>query len=331
MNKEQIRAYIKLRTALNMQPKSIFDELCTALRDQAPSCNTVVRWSKLCREGREEVEDEPRLGRPVTETTSDNIEKVLHLIDSGPYFTIDEIQVETGLSHGTAQRIVSDHLKLKKITARWIPNQLTDSQRAERVRICQENLAKFNQGTWRLCDVVTGDESWFYHKQLGRKSSNAAWTASGETPPTVVRRSHIAPKTEQTIDHDYYINNCLQPLVNEIKKQRPSSGTHAIKIHHDNARPHVHKDVSTYLESQGIMKMLQPPNSPDLAPCDFWLFDLIKQNLTDQRSSVSLHRAVTKVMFSINEDEYKKTFDKWIERMKLCVYNHGDYFEHLIK
>ncbi|CAF3340222.1 unnamed protein product, partial [Rotaria socialis] len=90
MNKEQIRAYIKLRTALNMQPKSIFDELCTALRDQAPSYNTVVRWSKLCREGREEVEDEPRPGRPVTETTSDNIEKVLHLIDNGPYFTIDE-------------------------------------------------------------------------------------------------------------------------------------------------------------------------------------------------------------------------------------------------
>ncbi|CAF4276691.1 unnamed protein product [Rotaria magnacalcarata] len=69
----------------------------------------------------------------------------------------------------------------------------------------------------------------------------------------------------QTIDHDYYINNCLQPLVNEIKKQRPSSGTHAIKIHHDNARPHVHKDVSAYLELQGIMKMLQPSNSPNLA------------------------------------------------------------------
>ncbi|CAF4770838.1 unnamed protein product [Rotaria socialis] len=332
MNKEQIRAYIKVRTALNMQPKSIFDDLCTALRGQAPSYNTVVRWSKLCREGREEVEDEPRPGRPVIETTSDNIEKVRHLIDNDPYHTIDEIQVETGLSHGTTQRIVSDHLKLKKITTRWIPSQFTDSQRAECVRICQENLAKFNQGTWRLCDVVTGDES------------------CGKTPPTVVRRSHFAPKTlyciffkttgpvlihhverGQTIDHDYYINNCLQPRVNEIKKQRPLSGTHAIKIHHDNARPHVHKDVSTYLESQGIMKMLQPPNSPDLAPCDFWLFDSIKQNLTDQRSSVSLHRAVTKVMFSINEDEYKKTFAKWIVRMKLCVYNHGNYFEHLMK
>ncbi|CAF2051960.1 unnamed protein product [Rotaria magnacalcarata] len=272
-----------------MQPKSIFDDLCTALRDQAPSYNTVVRWSKLCRDGREEVEDEPRPDRPVTETTSDNIENARHLIDNDPYLTIDETQVEAGLSHGATQRIVFDHLKLKKITARWIPNQLTDSQRAERVRICQENLAKFKHGTWRLCDVVTGDESWFL--------SQTTWTKV-TTDPVLIH--HV--ERGQTIDHDYYINNCLQPLVNEIKKQRPSSGTHAIKIHHDNARPHAHKDVSTYLESQGIMKMLQPPNSPNLAPCDFWLFDLIKENLTNQRSSVSLHRAVTKVMFSINDD-----------------------------
>ena len=29
----------------------------------------------------------------------------------------------------------------------------------------------------------------------------------------------------------------------EIRKQRPTSGTHAIKLHHDNAGPHMHKDV----------------------------------------------------------------------------------------
>jgi hypothetical protein len=47
-------------------------------------------------------------------------------------------------------------------------------QRAERVRICKHNLAKFHQGTWRLCDIITGDESWFRHKQIGRKISNKA-------------------------------------------------------------------------------------------------------------------------------------------------------------
>jgi hypothetical protein len=31
------------------------------------------------------------------------------------------------------------------------------------------------------------------------------------------------------------------------------------------------------------------------------------------------------------EEEFKKTFDKLLERMELCINNHGDYFEHLIK
>jgi hypothetical protein len=34
---------------------------------------------------------------------------------------------------------------------------------------------------------------------------------------------------------------------------------------------------------------------------------------------------------SIPKEEYEKTFQKWIERMELCIQNNGDYFEHLIK
>jgi hypothetical protein len=102
--------------------------------------------------------------------------------------------------------------------------------------------------------------------------------------------------------------------------------THAIKLHHDNARPHVHKDVLNYLKSKGIQTIRQLPNSPDLAPCDFWLFDRIKQDLTDESDSKSLHRAVTKIMNSINREDYNKTFDKWIERMQLRVNNQGNYF-----
>ena len=125
--------------------------------------------------------DQRRPARPATETTTEHIEEVRCLIDGDPHLTIDEIQVDTGMTRRTIQRIISDYLQLRKIPARWLNNILTDAQRIERVRLCQENLAKFHQGTWRLCDVVTGDESCFYHKQIGRKSSNAAWTPIGGT------------------------------------------------------------------------------------------------------------------------------------------------------
>ncbi|CAF2882018.1 unnamed protein product [Rotaria sp. Silwood2] len=350
MDKENVRFYIKVRTALGIEARTIHDELYTGFGDKAPSYRTVARWSHLFREDRKEVEDEDRPGRPVTETTSENIEQVQSIIDDDPFVTVDELQEQTGLSHGTVYRIVSDHLKLMKITARYVPKHLTDFQRAERVRICKENLAKFERGSWKLCDVVTGDESWFYHKQTGRKLSNAAWVKKGDPPPTIVRRSRFAPRTlvciffnstgpllihyvqrEQTIDHEYYIENCLYPVINEIKSQRSSFGTRSIKLHHDNGTPHFHQEVLNYLESEGITVMPHPPNSPDLAPCDFWLFDLIKRNLDDQDDSESLHRAITEFMNSMSIEEYKKTFDKWIQRMQLCVDNEGDYFEHLMK
>ena len=116
-----------------------------------------------------------RSSRPVTETT---IEEVRCLIDGDPHLTIDEIQVETGMSHGTIERIISEYLQLRKITARWMPNILTDAQRIERVRLCEENLAKFHQGTWRLYDVVKGEESWFYHKQISNGALDTNWRKS---------------------------------------------------------------------------------------------------------------------------------------------------------
>lgn len=38
---------------------------------------------------------------------------------------------------------------------------------------------------------------------------------------------------EQSIDHQHYIENCLQSVTEETKRQRPRSGAHAIKFHHD--------------------------------------------------------------------------------------------------
>ena len=195
MNKENFRFYIKVRTALGIQPTTIYDELSAVFGDEAPSFRSVARWSKWFREGREEIEDEARPGRPITETTSENIEQVQSLINDDPCITIDELEAQTDLSRGTVQRIVSDHLNLRKVTARYVPKYLTDFQKAERVRICKENLAKFESGAWRLCDVVTGDESWFKHAKIGQKSSNSAWVARGDPPPTVVRLNRFSPRT----------------------------------------------------------------------------------------------------------------------------------------
>lgn len=350
MKIENLRFYIQVRVKLGIDCQTIFKELKTAISDHAPSLRTVQRWFKHFKGGNEVLKDKPRSGRPITGITKENIRRVNDVIEDDPWCSYDEIEAETSLSRGTIFNIIHDHLKLKKVTSRWVPYDLTEENRQERVRICQENLAKFKDGRWRLCDVVTGDESWFYHRQIGRKQSNASWVKEGESPRTVVRQNRFEPKTMfsiffktngvvhisylergMTIDHKSYLDDCLKPLVKALNKQRPISSTKNVKFHHDNARAHIHSQVKTYLESENFIIMEHPPYSPDLAPSDFWLFDYIKQRLSDATDAKSLNTQITRIVKCITEKEFQKTFNKWIERMELCIKYQGHYFEHLSK
>jgi len=333
-----------------VDPTTIHKELVTAYGDHAVSYPTVQRWSKKTREGEMEIEDNPRSGRRVSETTQENIELVRSLIEEDPHSTYDDIEAETELSRGTIFNIIRDHLKLEKVTSRWVPHELTPQQKQERVRICRENLAKFQNNSWRTCNIITGDETWIYYRQVGRKASQAHWIGEGLSPKTVVRRNKYEPKmlfsiffksngwlwihavgSGETVDGNYYIDNCLAPVIEELKEQRPNSGVKGIKLLHDNARPHVAIEVKNFLKKEGISVMPHPAYSPDLAPCDFWLNDYIKRNLKDHTNEDSLFKAVSKIVENIPEKEYKKTFDKLLERMQLCIDNKGEYFEHLLK
>ena len=44
-----------------------------------------------------------------------------------------------------------------------------------------------------------------------------------------------------------------------------------------NNQPHKEKIVKDYLEEQELQVLPHPPYSPDLAPCDFWLFPTLKE------------------------------------------------------
>ncbi len=258
---------------------------------------------KRFKEGREDFEDDPRSGRPITAHTEDNIELLRQLIEEDPHSTYNQIEAETGLSQPVIYRILHESLKLRKIVSRWVPHEVTAANRKERVNACRENLAMFNEGKWRLCDVVTGDESWIYWRHIGRKSSLASWVAEGEPPRTVVQRGRFEAKNLFCVFFK-------------------STGVVQVTC--------IAKAVVSYLDEVGLKLIRHPPYSPDLAPCDFWLFDLLKRNLTSHTSRKELHGQITDVLEKIPEKEYLGALNKWLERMQLCINNKGEYFEHLI-
>ena len=74
-NTEQ-RYAIKFCVKLNKSATEIFSSLTEAYGDATLSRSMVFKWHKAFKEGRENVEDDSRSGRPISSTNDQNVEVV---------------------------------------------------------------------------------------------------------------------------------------------------------------------------------------------------------------------------------------------------------------
>ena len=75
----------------------------------------------------------------------------------------------------------------------------------------------------------------------------------------------------------------------------------------------------------GIKTALHPPYSPDLVPCDFWLF--LKLTSCRYETSEEMKEAVTKVIDTLTQEEFYGGFQKLLELYNKCIAAGGDSLE----
>jgi hypothetical protein len=80
--KVQQRCAIKFCVKLGKSATVTYEKLQRAYGEHSLSRAQVFRWHKSFSEDREQVEDEPRAGRPSTSKTDDNVERVRSLVRS---------------------------------------------------------------------------------------------------------------------------------------------------------------------------------------------------------------------------------------------------------
>ncbi|GFW46777.1 histone-lysine N-methyltransferase SETMAR [Trichonephila clavipes] len=71
-------------------------------------------------------------------------------------------------------------------------------------------------------------------------------------------------------------------MVQHFKRKRPLL-RNCFLLHHDNARPHISRCVLYVSQQKNKETLPHPPYSPDLTPCDFWLFPQLKKPLRGKR------------------------------------------------
>ena len=73
-----------------------------------------------------------------------------------------------------------------------------------------------------------------------------------------------------------------------------------------------------------IKTVPQPSYSPDLAPCDFWLFPKLRGC---RYKTIEMKETVTKVIDTLTQEDIHGAFEKLLERYNKCIAAVGDYFE----
>ena len=96
-------------------------------------------------------------------------------------------------------------------------------------------------------------------------------------------------------------------------------------FHQDNALVHNFILVKYYLTKMGIKTIPHPPYSPNLAPCDFWIFPNLRGCRYERIEEMK--EAVTKVIDTLTQEDFYVDIQKLLERYNKCISARGDYFE----
>jgi hypothetical protein len=136
----------------------------------------VYEWVERFQNGRNNVSDEHRSGRPVSVATNTVKQQIENRTRDRSRVNIDEIAVALNMTHGSAYDTVHDDVEYRKVCSRWVPRQLSGDQKRSRQTICQEHLARHaREGDAFLHRIVTGDSSWFYHYETESKRQSMQW------------------------------------------------------------------------------------------------------------------------------------------------------------
>ena len=345
--KEQ-RICIKFCYNLDKTATETHKMLKHAFGDKTMSQIACFKWFAKFKSGRQTVEDVSRPGRLVSITSVDNVNKIHQTIDKDRRQTIRDVARATNLSFGSCQTVLTKKLGMRRRAAKFVPRLLTPEQKQQRVDMCKSLKHSLNRDKAFLSKIITGDETWIFGYDPETKQQSSQWKFPGSPRPKKARQVKSKIKSMlivfydqqgivhyefvpegQTVNQHYYID-VLRRLREDVRRKRPELwATGDWYLLHDNAPPHVAATVQQYIEKTNMNILPHPPYSPDLSPCDYFLFPRMKLGLKGRRFDdiQEVENASQKALSGIPENLLQESLRCLEDRWNRCIDAGGDYFE----
>jgi len=133
----------------------------------------VTKWCREFSEGRTDVHEEQRSGRPSL-IRDDLLQEIEGEIRANRRVTIRELHhIIPEVSKTTIHEDATEKLGYRKLCARWVPKILTKDHKTKQMGSELKVLTRYAQERDEFLDsIVTGDETWgFHHTPLSKEQS----------------------------------------------------------------------------------------------------------------------------------------------------------------
>lgn len=320
--------------------------------------SAVRKWFARFKSGDTSLEDKEGRGRP----SDFDDQALLTAVEEDESLTTRMLAADFNVDQSTIVRRLKKLGKVWKL-AGWVPHELSDNNKADRVRIFTDLLQR-NQQTPFLKNLVTGDESWLLFKNVKRKKVCVSPSVSPKGIPKAAHckkamwcvwwdRSGIIHweiisngicywfndadeqqqwrildkngKRQFNINSDVYLAQ-LDRLHGVIEAKRPRKKNHIV-FHHDNARPHVERRVVEFIANKGWDLLPHPPYSPTEAPTDYHINRSLK-NWQKTKIYDDLDDLVADVkawIASKNRDFFARGIDRLPSKWEAVIEVDGEY------
>jgi hypothetical protein len=319
-------------------------------RDAVPTRNTILLWVNNFRASGSALKRKPT-GRPRTARTPENVETVRASIEQSPSRPARKHAAALGLSDRSLRRILHTDLKMhpyKMVFAQ----ELNERDYERRSALCME----IEQYVPRAAVVLFSDEAHFHLCGSVNKQNFRYWAENN--PRQIHERPLHSPKvtvwctisdlgiwgpyffeednvTVTVNSHRYceMLETFLRPNFDEL------NNIQNVWFQQDGATAH------TALHVMGILRemfpghlismrgdIVWPARSPDLSPCDFFLWGYLKSKVYMHRPRTieQLKRSIQQEVAAIPQVMIHRVMGNFRERLHQCIRNNGAHLSDII-
>ena len=315
---------------------------------EPPSANHIKFWSLKLLETGSLVKDRPRSGRPSTASSDDNKENVKQAVRDNPQTSIRSVSAVVGVSKSSVGRILHKE-KFHPFKPSYC-QELYDGDEDRRLQFCQTIVEMSNNDPALIRKLVFSDECHFELHGRVNKHNIHFWGTENpheiiECPVKTVSLTVWAAISYNGVlsfdlsRHTMNSERYCQILREKVLPNMIRGACATWFFQQDGAPPHYSLEAREIL-SNGLPQrwigrrgaIEWPARSPDLTPCDFWLWPYLKSKVYNPagrkfENVEELQAKITEELVLIPLQMFRDSLQDFRKRVDQCIAKDGEHFE----